>query len=391
MSAVLAVLAAASLAGAPARADTIEVKAGPSPTGQPSQADLSTFMHLQAAAFVGTVLVPGELASCPLDYAQAMAEPGAYSVLAEQRPPQAPPAVGEGEGDLATLPAGSFSLCGWVQPEGDTGTARASAASGPVHLTVGGPTGSTEIVSPTAPQPESVVVAVSYTLALAGGEVPGLATAAIGAWAVPAPTGGCGAGTAGAVPLSSSEGRALSSSGPPVQGTVELTGRLRPGTWQLCSYLLQTFAIPPSGLPNPVPAYEFGLSAGAVTVLGPPRLSALLARPRVIRRGRGTSLLFSLDQPAAVTLRIERLAPVRGGRRGSRCLGDPATGRRLCGVALPAGQLRLNAGAGPDAVRLGPRLLGRRLLPGVYEVTALARAADGETSAPAAVVLAVLR
>ena len=167
-------------------------------------------------------------------------------------------------------------------------------------------------------------------------------------------------------------------------GTIDFTGRLHPGVWTVCAYLLQTFAIPPTGLPNPVNAEDFGFSTGTVTVLGPPMLSALHARSRRVRRGHAATLALRLDQAAEVTLRVERLVPGAGSAR--RCLIDPASGRRICGRTTPALSERIEAHAGADTVRLGSHLR-----PGLYVVSALPRAADGTAGARASTVFAVLR
>lgn len=381
-----AAFAAGALLATPAQADTIELKVAPPPGAQPSQADLGTSFQLGETAFVGTVLLPGSWAGCPAGYAQAMAELGAYSVLDGERHPTLPPVSGEGQGELVTLPAGAFSICGWVQPGGPT--APASAAAGPVQLSVGGPTGSTDVMSPAVPQPESVQIPVSYTLALGGGEIPGLATASISVSASPAGSGSCGAeATSTVVQLGTRESRALSSPGAPVQGTLTFTGRLRPGAWVVCAGLVQTFAVPAAGLPNQVNPIEFALSAGTVTVLGPPQLLALRPRRRVLRRGRSPVFSFTLDQPAEVTLRLGRL--VRGSHGASRrCLSDPATGGRLCGHIVCAGVSRVQANAGTSVRTLGAGLHGRRLAPGVYLLSAVARGVDG-TGAPATSVFAV--
>lgn len=381
-----ALACAAAFAGTAWAADTIEVSAGPVSPPAPSQGSLWTSVHLDAPAFVGTVLLPGALSACPADYAQAMEVSHAYSVLARQEPATSGGALASAVGEMVTLPAGSFSLCGWIQPEGDTPSAAAGETAGPAHITVGGPGGSTAVLSPAGPVGEDAEVSVSYSLNLLGGEVAGVASATIGAWAEPLPAQPCTAGAgAGAVTLSTPQ-RALGTIGPPLEGTATFSGRLAPGRWQVCSYMSQVIGIAPSGVPNLVEPTAFGFSSGVVTVLGAPRLNALRARPRVLARGTPIRLRFTLDQASTLSLRLEQLLPRR---RGGRCLTDPLSSRRRCGRLVLRRTLELSEPAGADALRIAGTDRGRALGPGLYLLAARPSSAFGTAAQAVSTVFAI--
>ena len=97
-----------------------------------------------------------------------------------------------------------------------------------------------------------------------------------------------------------------------------------------------------------------------------PRLTGVsLLRTRFqvgrLRAGRGTAVRFSLSEPAAVTLGVQR---------------------RKAGRLLPRGVLRRAGAEGRNRVAFAGRIRGRALAPGRYRLTVRARDAAGNLSAP---------
>ncbi len=394
-------VASLALAGQ-AHGDSIAVKASASvDPSMPSLVTLSTETRLSEGAFVGTLLFKGSRSSCPADYGQGLAEAGASSVTGQTRT-----AAGtESVGSTVTLPVGTYSLCGWVQPEGDTPAAKASAMSGPQPFTVGGPAGSTAVHAPPTAASEQVEIPVSYVLTQQAGEIPGLTSARIGAWADRGGTAACGAGQGlYSTGLTSTGSTALTTSpGGPVEGQLVFGGRLVPGEYEVCSYLQQTFpwelgaATPGQAygiLPGTLPGPWFGIGEGTMRVLTHPLISLLRVRPEVLHltgtaRRAPAWVRYSLNEQAAVSFSISRLVR-HGGARGSRaCLSDPVGHRQVCGVLAPVGLLHQSEGAGADRLRLTGRVGGRRLPAGLYEIAAVARSQDGAVSPSETAVFAV--
>ncbi|MCU0314490.1 MAG: integrin alpha, partial [Solirubrobacteraceae bacterium] len=115
-----------------------------------------------------------------------------------------------------------------------------------------------------------------------------------------------------------------------------------------------------------------------------PALSAVSLRPRRFKAGkapRGTTIRWTLSEPAATTFTIERLSP--GRRAGKRCAAPTARNRRAraCVRTTPAGRLRANGRAGANRLRFTGRVGRRTLRPGSYRLTARATDAAGNASA----------
>jgi hypothetical protein len=88
---------------------------------------------------------------------------------------------------------------------------------------------------------------------------------------------------------------------------------------------------------------------------------------RVRGRHPGTTISFSLNRPAPVTLRFESLRS--GHRQGRRCVARARHGRR-CTIVRRAGSLVLSSRTGTNRIRFLGTLHGGRLKPGRYRLTA---------------------
>lgn len=109
-----------------------------------------------------------------------------------------------------------------------------------------------------------------------------------------------------------------------------------------------------------------------------PQLPVLGARPGAAR------IAFSLDEPATVTLRFERILP--GRRSASGCVAPNRARRgRPCKRYQPAGtRLRFEGASGANVVAFAGRFSARKALrPGSYRLTADAVDAAGNAARPA--------
>jgi len=117
---------------------------------------------------------------------------------------------------------------------------------------------------------------------------------------------------------------------------------------------------------------------------------ALAALTRVRRVPVGTTYSFTLDTAASVTLTFARRSP--GVRRHGRCVAKRggAKGPR-CSRFVTAGALALSGHAGSDRIRFQGRLSRtRKLVPGTYRVTVVARGRTGLASTPATLTFTIL-
>ena len=129
-----------------------------------------------------------------------------------------------------------------------------------------------------------------------------------------------------------------------------------------------------------------------------PTITALSARPRSFRTRRragrpaGTMLRFTLSEPAAARLWLERARP--GRRVGGRCVRPTRSNRsrRACVryVILP-GSVRRSLAAGAVRWRFDGRIAGRRAAPGRYRLALVATDAAGNASRVARVSVRILR
>jgi hypothetical protein len=116
-----------------------------------------------------------------------------------------------------------------------------------------------------------------------------------------------------------------------------------------------------------------------------------LSGRRQRRPARGTKFLFTLNKPATVRFRIERLLP--GRRVGRRCLA-PTRARRLkprCTRASLAGVISRRSGAGSRSTPFSGRLGRRALAPGSYRAVVTATDVNGAVSAARQVSFTVVR
>lgn len=105
-------------------------------------------------------------------------------------------------------------------------------------------------------------------------------------------------------------------------------------------------------------------SIPVITDTTPPQVTRLALTPQAFRAGSGTTFRYTLSEPASVVVRIEL---IRCGRCG---------GRRLIG------QFAANGTSGANRVRFAGRIRNRRLGPGRYRATLLARDGAGNRSTP---------
>lgn len=143
----------------------------------------------------------------------------------------------------------------------------------------------------------------------------------------------------------------------------------------------------PTG-PAPSPAAPGGPGA---TAAAPPALSGLRLRPRTFRRGRATTVAYTLSGPGTVRFTVERVRP--GRRRGSRCVAPARAprGRRCNRLTRLRGGLVDVAATGANRLRFRGRIGGRRLPPGRYRLPATPVASDGATGRPVHAAFRIVR
>jgi hypothetical protein len=108
------------------------------------------------------------------------------------------------------------------------------------------------------------------------------------------------------------------------------------------------------------------------------------------RRG-GTTVRWSVDEPATTTFAIARTLP--GRRSGRRCVRPTRRLRRArrCTRIVARGTLRRRTAAGRNSLRFSGRI-GRRALPrGTYQMVIVATDAAGNRSAPRTLRFTVVR
>jgi len=155
-----------------------------------------------------------------------------------------------------------------------------------------------------------------------------------------------------------------------------------------------------SGAGDPNPAND--TVAGTVIVVAP-AVSRASASPKTFRLGSllpkfsrrppvGTTIRFSLSEPARVKLAFSQLKP--GRRVGRRCLAPTRSNRRKprCTRRIAAGSLTHNGHAGTNKVRFQGRLSRfRKLKPGRYTLTITATDPAGNRSNTKATSFTIIR
>jgi virginiamycin B lyase len=111
-------------------------------------------------------------------------------------------------------------------------------------------------------------------------------------------------------------------------------------------------------------------------------------------RGRvpvGSTLRFSLSEPASVVATIAREVP--GRRLGGRCVatGKAKPGAARCPRFVPKGALKIDGVDGPDKLAFSGRLGGKALGPGRYRATFVAHDHAGNASSPSLAPFAIVR
>lgn len=292
--------------------DSITLEANPvaSPEIFPGPSRVELFYHIETepTAFVGISIKAGATAVCAVNYSQDLQSQGTFNVNTNERPDGKLLAddLEGGVGEIATVPGGGWSLCGWVQPEGNTSMAIPSAAAGPVRFTVAGPGGATMLsVPPTVPAGGALQVTVQYDTQEIAGEYLGTTTSSLYVTASP--------GTVACLPPESASPRFLDVAGtqdnsvPVVEnqpGTATFETTVPAGTYSVCTYMFQTF--PLDNTPGILPQ-AFATSAATTTVLAssptPPSPSVLTTTVAAhnTQKQRVCTTVRSADAVALVT------------------------------------------------------------------------------------------
>ena len=377
---------ALSFAAVPAvSADTLELSASANPYGPRFATLITTSFKLKELTFVGAVLIRGRVAQCPVNFAGGAAATNAKPVFQATQGPSEPPTLPPEDVPVpaiqmnngAALPQGAWSLCGWLQPEGNTPTAAPSLTSGPTVFEVGGPTGTTTLDVPgVVGAKQRLHVTVDYQIADVPSVIPGSETSRL-SFSISHP------GAPGCTPLEArgcyEELRKDFSGSASGTETVNL-GPLEPGSYQAVSDLVETMPVENYAgecCVGRFPPEMFGASAGSFLVLPTPRIT----RVGVSSRRTGPVLGFHVNAAATVTVAIARLVERPHKRGRLMCVSSPGGRRRLCGVPKRAQASRLSAGAGTNTVALR-QVTRRGLPPGAYVVTTTAENAVGEVGAP---------
>jgi hypothetical protein len=103
---------------------------------------------------------------------------------------------------------------------------------------------------------------------------------------------------------------------------------------------------------------------------------------------RGTTIRFTLSEPATVRLYIKRV--LTGHRRGKRCSAKAGSGRP-CSVYRAAGKLVRSGRKGARKVPFTGRIGAHALRPGHYRLSVIAKDAGGNTSKPARARFTIVR
>jgi hypothetical protein len=101
-----------------------------------------------------------------------------------------------------------------------------------------------------------------------------------------------------------------------------------------------------------------------------PVISLLRVAPGIFRAAKGTTISFTLSEPATTTLRFDRVLP--GVRRGKSCVARRAGRRgRACTRYVPVpGNVAIVGKLGANSTRFDARVSGRQLRPSAYRLRA---------------------
>lgn len=342
-----------SLFAASANADSIVVehRAG----DEPSQVEIMLQSKIEASelatTFVGVTIKAGTTATCAANYAQDLETPGSYMVLTNTGlHGEIEPSRDGGVGLRATVPGGAWSLCGWVQPTGNTTAAIPSAVSGPSQFTIGGPTGTTSLAIPTNPAAGApLALTVQYATQELVGEIPGVDTASLYVFESPGASG-CSSSTSRPFYVSATGQAGLPVAGAQT-GTATFSGTLAAGTYSICAYMLQSFVS--DNMPGILPQ-AFARSTAVATVTAVSSRSSQdtpakhVATPLAATVSHRCATVRDASLVAAVTERragchvartvvlklVHRLGDIdaRGSRTGSTIKVAMAGGSFACGI-----------------------------------------------------------
>ena len=125
-----------------------------------------------------------------------------------------------------------------------------------------------------------------------------------------------------------------------------------------------------------------------------PKLSKVAFLRKTLRRGKRTSLLFRLSEPAGLSIRVERLVP--GLRRGKSCVAPTAKLRRAkakrCTRAVKVATLTRGGGlSGLNSTSFDAKAGKKALKPGSYRAVLVAADAAGNRSTARTAALRVVK
>ncbi|HEV2785653.1 MAG TPA: PKD domain-containing protein, partial [Solirubrobacteraceae bacterium] len=133
---------------------------------------------------------------------------------------------------------------------------------------------------------------------------------------------------------------------------------------------------PPAAPPPPPPP-----AAPVADDTTPPALSGLAIRPPSFKPGTRVTVRYRLSEDATVTFAVHRID--KGRRKGRACQRPSASNRRAAScsryVRISGSFSHAGSAASSNSVRFSRGLAGRKLKPGRYRLTALARDAAGNT------------
>jgi len=273
----------------------------------PSHVDFSFQVARGATTFAGVTIKAGETAACASNYAQELQSPGSFSVATDEQPNgELTSNLDGGTGEIATVPGGSWTLCGWVQPEGNISTAVPSAMSGPVKFMVGGSIGTTSLSVPSTVSAGGALTAtVQYATQELAGEIPGTTTASLYVSASRGSAGCASPATSFQQLLADVETQQVPASVIADQpGTVTFGATLPPGVYSLCAYMLQTFPFFDNTPEIRVPAFGTSTATTTVLVASPTGSPSITSSPEVrsesMRRScttvRGTDIVAVITE-----------------------------------------------------------------------------------------------
>jgi hypothetical protein len=145
------------------------------------------------------------------------------------------------------------------------------------------------------------------------------------------------------------------------------------------------------GRAGPSNGCQPGQGGSAPSDTSAPLLQSVSVSRGVLRPRRGTIFRFTLSEQARVVFRIAR--KLKGRRVRGRCRRPSARNRRRkrCTRLVPVRSFARQGEAGPNREPFSGRIAGRRLRPGRYRATLIARDVAGNVSAATSVSFRIAR